>query len=176
MDTCDAITYKNTRCKNKTNYGNYCSCHKNKKFLPFYPILENWPVPKIIITNVINCVNFKHVEHTIRRLYYINLQSLRNPVNLEQAVYDTRLCFVSVIELLKNNKKLVYGIPEFDKMFNIIIEKFEGIHAFDDYITDFKKKCVKSYRDQARKKVYLFYFKNVEGLCYDVVEKIINMV
>ena len=81
-------------------------------------------------------------------------------------------------ENLKYNKTIFYHIPEppeFKGIFNKIIENFTPFPEFKDYIIDFQKQCVKNYRIQAQKCLYLFYFKHVEGLCFDVVEKIINL-
>ena len=90
--------------------------------------------------------------------------------------YINRRCILSCIELIKVNLIICYGNQELEKLISICFDKINYFSELHDYTEDFKKKCLKSYRDQAQKRVACFYFKHVEGLCFDVVEKIINLV
>ena len=177
MNICKGIVKYNKKCRNKVVYGEFCSHHMNQRPIFFYPLIDDWPPPNMINKEVRKYKTYEYLLIVIRKLYKTLLEESKF-VSEYLIKYNTRLFFMSVLELLKYNKNICYEIVhhDFNKMCNVLMEKFVTFPEFNDYIIDFQKQCIKSYRDQAKKKVYLFYFKHVEGLCFDVVEKIINLV
>ena len=190
MKTCKGVTKNGVKCKTKVRCGDehvYCTHHIKEQNLNFYPYpndigclgydKNNWPPPRRINMDLVKCKTPQHLVQVIRRLYKINLESSKILNEHYWVTYHTRLTFTSVIENLKYNKTIFYEnpFPGFDKMCNVIINRFVIFPEFNDYIIDFQKQCIKNYRIQAQKCLYLFYFKHVEGLCFDVVEKIINL-
>ena len=118
-------------------------------------------------------VNFQRVPNSGAFVGGLNTKRYENLTN-EQVLFCNRLCLVSTIELIKLNVKICYGVPCFDNVIDVCAKKIENVQGMADYAEHFKKKCLKSYRDQAKKKLVTFYFNRIEGLCPDVIEKIMT--
>ena len=177
---CKGINSKNLPCKKKATECGYCPYHFNQNPIEFYPQLDNWPT----VTTINNNAYHNHwlpgdLLFQLRELQsrlVIRPWELRLSENLtnEQALYCNRLCLISTIELIKLNVKICYGKPCFDNVIDVCAKKIENVQGMADYAEHFKKKCLKSYRDQAKKKLVTFYFNRIEGLCPDVIEKIMT--
>ena len=178
MNICKGTTAKNCACKNKVKKGDYCSSHKSQRIIKFYPNIDNWP-SSIIINKRIH--GYLTVDLVLLQISYYETEFLMNtnfngPGDEKIKERESRIFTISVIELIKFNIDICYGHPRIDFFVDKISQKFYAWGLFDVYIEDFKKKCLKSYREQAQKRVICFYFKHVEGLCFDVVEKIMGYV
>ena len=173
---CKGINSKNLQCKKKARGCGYCIFHVNQKPIEFYPKLKYWPG-----TIIINSTAYRKHRLSCDVLYELNefynrlvLRPWELKLPEEKILYSHRVCLISSIELIKLNVKLCYGNCHFDKVINVCAKKIENIQEMVDYVHDFKKKCLKSYSDQAKKKLVTFYFNHVDGLCPDVIEKIMT--
>ena len=174
MNICKGFKTNNCACKNKIKKGDYCCHHKYQRVIEFYPIIDNWPIPNVINKRI---HDYFTVDLVLLQLNYFEHElTMNGGFRGPYQEYDIRLCIVSMIELIKCNIDICYGHPQIEYLVEVIIKKFYIWRVFDDYIEDFKKKCLEKYRLYTRKKVLEFYFKNVDGLCFDVVEKIMEYV
>jgi hypothetical protein len=173
---CKGINSKNLPCKKKARGCGYCIFHVNQRPIEFYPQLENWP-------DTITISNNAYRKHWLPGDLLYELREFKSRLVLtpwelklpdEKILYSHRVCLISSIELIKLNVILCYGNEVFDKLIGAYAKKIENVQGMADYAEDFKKKCWKSYRDQAKKKLVTFYFNRVEGLCPDVIEKIMT--
>jgi len=174
---CKGFNSRLCPCKNKVRFGNgeYCNFHKNQKPIEFYPVVDNWPSTMAInardylfsdITDV--CIQMKYFQESKDERIQNNIHSklIRD--------YENRICAISMIELIKTNRYICYNNEGMQGVVRSLCVKFHGWSVFEPYIEDFKRKCLKSHRDQARKKLIWFYFQRNEDLYYDICEKIME--
>ena len=82
-----------------------------------------------------------------------------------------RIAVIVAIETIKANRRLLYN--GFDDVILTLADKFDEYPILGPYIEDFKRKSLSFH---CRNKVACFYFRHVDGLCQDVIEKIISYV
>ena len=177
---CLGINNRGNKCKRVVKCGQWCSFHIYQKPIRFYkrPLpYSNWPRVEFINHEI---VKYPNIDLFMKALHICYLELQVNSSTLfyteSHINYARNKCLILTVELLKKNTHICYGESFLENIINssiIILHKHPELR---DYAEDFKKKCLKSYRDQAQKRVACFYFKYVEGLCFDVVEKIMGYV
>ncbi len=80
-----------------------------------------------------------------------------------------------VAEFIKLNRHLSFD-PWIQETAETLVAKLSTVPDLTEYTEEFKRTCLQSYRDAARKKVYAFYFSRCQDLCDDVIEKILTYV
>ncbi len=171
MRVCKGITAKGLPCKLKCERG-YCRYHTNQaRSIEFYPpsVFGETPSADQVLDGVCKVANSWELKTRLTRVIISRNYDI-------STAFEMRLSFFRTVEFLKLNREIVFENPEWDKIVNAAISKMstQTIDNFplDDYIEDFKRKCDKSYRVEARKKFYWFYLQRVDGLCFDVLERI----
>ena len=173
---CKGTTAFGWACRNKVKNGTYCHCHKNQQpvvladvTMEFYPYLlgGEWPSLEQISKKVVILPSEKKV-----RLY---IASLMPNFHLQTKMEFGTIIFSS-IEIVKANIGLLNDYVHYDRFVTTLISKLDKFPEFAEYLEDFKKKCHKKYREQARNRVNCWYFKHLDDLCPDVIEKIISLV
>ena len=176
MDRCIAITTRSTRCKNVVQNGiKCCNLHKDQTPIPFYNRPdENWPSDEIVNSNT---YRYHSVEVVMAVLYNYSidmhistLNFFSSPLEIERA---TKRCLILSVEHIKRNRHLIYGAEYLN---DLIVSHHNLLNSeqLEEYAENYRRLCLKSYRDKARKKLISFYFKHVEGLYSDVVEHIMT--
>ena len=171
---CNGTTAFGWACRNKVKNGTYCHCHKNQQpvvdvTMEFYPYLlgGDWPS----LEQISKKVRVFYCEKKLRN-YITSLM----PTTLFQAKMEFGTIIFSSIEILKANIGLLNDYAHYDRFVITLISKLDNFPEFAEYLEDFKRKCHKKYREQARNRVNCFYFKHLDDLCPDVIEKIISLV
>jgi len=177
---CGGIRLYGAPCRNKLKIGKgnqpgniFCHLHGNQfegqRVFPdmklYVKISYEWPFVKEIQSKVRLFTDSNQVSTYISYL----VESSNRVSRFNMKIY----CF-AIIETIKANRKLIdeaYDSYILDFLRNIVIHP-----EFNDYAQDIKRTCLKSYRLEARNRVNCFYFKHLDGLCADVIEKIISLV
>ena len=169
---CKGTTKSGHPCRCKVSRGEYCVFHFEQKPIEFYPSLENWPPHTIINRSVGNRVGF--IPLVLLHLGNLKMEILLQPSPMfypeSEIKYSHRECLIKSIELIKKNADVCYGDKSISRLVIAYCNKLSDFPEFKDYVEDFKRRCLKSHRDEARKKVYSFYLNG--SLCQDVIEKI----
>jgi hypothetical protein len=185
MSICKGTTAKGTPCKMKC-VNDYCRYHINQRSIDFYPahIPGETPSPVEILDGVVKVHNPLHLKVEIARVlwkhsdvYVPNALDYSPGTNI---LFERRLSFFKTIEILKLNNQIVLESSQWDGIIETAISKMSALQldnfSLDNYIENFKRKCLKRYRYETQKKFYSFYFYHVDGLCFDVIEKILSFV
>jgi hypothetical protein len=179
MTTCKGFTTKGLQCKCKIKgrFGDYCSIHRYQKPIPFYPKLDNWPETRCIRRSVYEGF-YLNAEFVLMQIIDFESRILVNPspffFEKEKIVYSERYFVICCVELLKLNANLLYGDERINYFVTFCIKHLSPVPEMKEYLEDFKRRCIKSYRDEARKKLIGFYLDN--SLCPDIVDKIVKLV
>ena len=170
---CKGTTKIGHPCRCKVRCGEYCGYHWFQKPIEFYPELENWPTSSVINLSRTHRVGF--IPLVLLELGNLKMEMLIQPSPMfypdSKVKYSHRLFLIKSIELIKRNACICYGDYSIDRLIIAYCHKLYEIPEFKEYVEDFKRRCLKSHRDQARKKVYTFY---LNFLCDDIIEKIIS--
>lgn len=175
---CKGTTKSGNQCRNRIRCGQYCGYHCDQKPIEFYPSLENWPNNVLINRYKGHCVGFIP-------LVLLEIQNYQNDMLVQpspmfypdcEIKFSHRLFLIKTVELIKRNACICYGDEKIDRFIFACVKKLEPFPELKDYIEDFKRRCLKSYSDQARKNVYRFYLNGCCNLCPDVIEKIVDLV
>jgi len=86
------------------------------------------------------------------------------------SIYEIRKHYLYSCEFIKYNNEICYNDIKAQELVAYIIKDLTPFIFLGDYLLDFKKKCLKSYRDQCQKKLIHFYMNYEEGLNRDVGE------
>ena len=84
--------------------------------------------------------------------------------------------FISCVELIKRNAAVTLTDPSAQSVVNSIATRLDEVPELVSYTEDFKRRCLKSHRDAARKRFVSFYFSRCEDLCDDVIEKVLSSI
>ena len=139
--------------------------------IKFLPVGEDWPTDLLITGHKYKFILTEDLVRYLKTL--IRYQFIKT--GDENRLYR-RTIVIKIVELIKLNINICYGEPRINEIVNKLVTKMNEVDELAKYTEDFKRKCLKSYREQSRKIVNCFYFKHVEGLCADVIEKIISYV
>ena len=165
---CRGFSGTGVRCKLKVKDDYFCHNHLYQRPTELYiKPNDSWPYKYEIMYGVRKYKNPEILLSDVySRLFKTKFASKRRRVT----------SFLFAMETVKLNTPICYNHSVIQHLSKLTVENFECIPELQTYILDFKKKCLKSYRDQARKQLNCFYFKHVEGLCPDVIEMIIGFV
>ena len=172
---CQGITRKGIPCMNKVING-FCHIHKNQAPRFANPGMELYPSSGLPYW----APSLMAIKQKV--LFYDNLpemilfarESFAKLVLTSTRSFFT-LSLLVIAETFKSNRVLL-GPNDIDEIIDIVSDRLVEIPPFEDYTQDFKRKCHQGIRQEARNKVACFYFRGVEGLCLDVIEKIIRFV
>jgi hypothetical protein len=165
---CLGFSHSGNPCKLKVKDDYFCHNHLYQRPIEHYtPPNDNWPFRYEIMYGV---RKYKNPELLLRDTYgrLLKTKFSRKRVRVTS--------FLFAVETLKLNNQICYNHPVIQHLSKLMVKNFDCIPELRTYIIDFKKKCLKSYRDQARKSLTAFYFKHIEGLCPDVIELIISFI
>ena len=101
---------------------------------------------------------------------------MKRIVNGGTGQYNIRLSFIGTAELLKFNSNMCTEDDSLQGLVDTVASKLDAVPELTAYTEDFRRKCSRSHRSEARKRVNAFYFKRCEDLCDDVIEKILESV
>jgi hypothetical protein len=79
-------------------------------------------------------------------------------------------------ELIKLNASVCYTDDRVQDLVTGMSSSLDEVPELAEYAEDFRRKCMRSHRTAARKRLVSFYFTRVEGLCDDVIEKVLGLV
>jgi len=174
---CKGTTAFGWACRNKVKNGTYCHCHKNQQpvvvladvTMEFYPYLlgGEWPSLEQISKKVVVLPSEMKVRNYITSLM---------PTTLFQAKMEFGTIIFSSIEIIKANISVLNDPIHYDRFVMALINKLDNFPEFAEYLEEFKRKCHMKYREEARNRVNCWYFKHLDDLCPDVIEKIISLV
>ena len=176
---CNGVTSYGRPCKSRV-HAEYCKYHMDQKPIPFYTDCRpsNWPFtfeiqsrvqkyssqPSEIVLLIISewskelCVSIESLHHT----------------DWQTNKYLNRRFAICSTELIKLNKEVCYVDPSIQLVARSLVTRLESVPELVAYTEDFKRQCLASHRDAARKRVYSFYFTRCEDLCDEVIEKILG--
>jgi hypothetical protein len=133
--------------------------------MELYVKIDNtWPSIKKINGRVIHFMTEYHFKNHFSFL----MEQFYEVSDYQKKIY----CFV-MLETIRWNREILDKCYDDD-----IYELLEHITPYPElnkYVNDLKRSCLLDEREEAINRVKCFYFKHVEGLCPDIVEKIINL-
>jgi hypothetical protein len=89
---------------------------------------------------------------------------------------DHRAYLMMCTELLKRNAVVCYNDDRIQGLVWGMSVKLDEVPELAAYTEDFRRKCMRSHRAAARKRLISFYFNRVEDLCDDVIERVLEHV
>jgi hypothetical protein len=110
------------------------------------------------------------------QVFTFEMQLNMSVASIEKKKFEQRKCVIRSVELCKMNATLMYNIPELENLASIMASKLDTVPELKDYTEDFRRKCVKSHREEAKKRLMSFYFKRCEDLCDDMIWEILQRV
>jgi len=124
--------------------------------------------------------------HLSAEVVILQLSMLRENLWIEPPAYlnisrdiirrDQRTYLMMCTELIKLNVAVCYTDDTLQHLVGILNKGLNESTELANYAEDFRRTCMKSHRDAARKRLVSFYFKRCEGLCDDVIEKVLEHV
>ena len=93
-----------------------------------------------------------------------------------QTKFEQRKCMLTCIETCKLNAAVMYNDSDVEKLASVMASKLDIFPDLREYVEDFRRKCVKSHREQAKKRLMAFYFNRCEDLCDDMIWEILQRV
>ena len=165
---CQGLTKRGVPCRKHASC--FCSVHHSQCAIPLYDMSEDWPTSCQIRSYAFKVDTYDDMISRVNRI-----KRLVRVENGGGSPYSVRMAFISLAELFKLNVKFVSD-ESFQKCIDTVATKLDAISELDVYTEDFRRKCLKRHREEARKRVYTFYFKRCEDLCDDVIEKVLECV
>ena len=168
---CQGVTSTGRACKNKGPFNGYCRHHVPTLYVKHV----DWPSFRDANTGVRPCSCVEQIVGSLQ-LFTFEMQ-LRTAVDsVEKQRFENRRLIVRSAELCMMNAPLMYDDSGLENLASIIASKLDTVPELKDYTEDFRRKCVKSHREEAKKKLKSFYFKRCEDLCDDMIWEILQRV
>jgi hypothetical protein len=146
--------------------------HENQlNSIKFLPVSQDWPNGLSIMGHKYKFIGTDDLVRYLKTL--IRFQFIKT--GDENRLYR-RTIVIKIVESIKFNINICYGEPYINSLVDTLVTKMNEVDELAEYTEDFKRKCLKSYREQSRKRLINFYFKRIQGLCPDVIELIINFI
>ena len=174
---CQGVTSIGPRCKRVTHTADGLCCqHKTQAPIPLYPVMDNWPVSGTIKPYVLTFHGFSQLIRTIRTHHRLMEMTVAISQTERDKFYETRKYVIINIELIKANIRLIEDRPGLQRLVEMLAKKLDQFPELAEYAEDFRRKCLKSHREAARKRMIAFYFNRCEDLCDDMIWEIMNRV
>lgn len=175
---CHALTNRGTRCRTKADC--FCAAHHAQCAIPLYPVIEYWPTTCVVHRNVEKYDNLDDLRKQVNRMKRfvvrgVEYNNFPPDTRTPREMYYARMAFITVSELLKLNSDLCDNRFA-QELVDVVASKLDTVPELAAYTEDFRRKCSKSHREAARKRVHAFYFTRCEDLCDDVIEKVLEYV
>jgi hypothetical protein len=157
--------------------GCYCHLHRSQALIALYPeMMPEWPSSRSISDEVKRFDTVNKLVHCIESLYLRLQFNMRLfPEGVPRLIAQRRFV-MTVLELLKVNAEVMYNVGAVEKLASVTVSKLDEFPSMAAYVEDFRRKCVKSHRDAAQKRLMSFYFKRCEDLCDDMIWEILQRV
>lgn len=165
---CQGVTKRGVPCRNRVSC--FCSVHHSQCAIPLYHMTVDWPTSCQIRTYAFKVDTYDDLISRVNRI-----KRLVRVQHGGGSSYSVRMAFISLAELFKLNMKFCTD-DSFQKCIDTVATKLDAIPELVGYTEDFRRKCSKRHREEARKRVVSFYFKRCEDLCDDVIEKVLECV
>jgi hypothetical protein len=154
-------------CKNKVKLGCFCHLHKYQMIEFYINPDDSWPRPfELKAVWKIDTASLLITTLDDRACYVRSLYT--------NSIYEIRKHYLHSCEFIKYNNEICYNDVKAQELVAYIIKDLTPFKFLGDYLLDFKKKCLKSYRHECQKKLIHFYMNYEEGLNRDVVEHIMS--
>ena len=132
------------------------------------------------ISSIFNVIEYKEGQRIIMRYKRVSNYNEMEGIDAfimqqfyEGSDYQKKIyCFVMLETIRWNREILDYCYDDY--IFDFL-EQISYYVELNNYVNDLKRSCLLNEREEAINRVKCFYFKHVEGLCPDIVEKIINL-
>ena len=174
---CQGVTSIGSRCKRVTHTADGLCCqHKTQVPITLYPVMDNWPVTGAIKPYVLTFHSVGQLTRTLQTHHRLREMTVAISQTDAAKFYEARKCVVICVELLKANVGLVYDRPGIQRLVAELANKLDQFPELSAYAEDFRRKCLKSHREAARKRMIAFYFNRCEDLCDDMIWEIMNRV
>jgi len=173
---CHGVTLSNLQCTKRVANGCYCHLHRSQALIALYPEMPEWPSTRSIsdevkrfdtVNKLVQCIESLHLR--------VQFDMWLFPAGVPRLLAQRRFVMI-VLELLKANAEVMYNVGAVENLASVTVSKLDEIPAMAAYAEDFRRKCVKSHREAARKRVVSFYFKRCEDLCDDMIWEILQRV
>jgi hypothetical protein len=138
--------------------------------------MPGWPQSACILRNV---RKFDDVHELIQFMLSLNREmqgAMREYMTSPEQVAIHRKFAMTILELFKVNAKLVYDFDAAQTLASVAVSKLDEFPELAEYAEDFRRKCVKSHREAAQKRLISFYFNRCEDLCDDMIWEILQRV
>jgi hypothetical protein len=174
---CKGLTHRGLPCKSKV-FAEYCRVHLDQTPIPLYNRPFGWPNDATIM-GVVMRLPRASADGVIEQLVQFRSNWRISPhisfeVREDTIRFANREYLIRCVETIKNNRIVCYTDDRLQTMVMFLSTKLDEIPELGEYIEDFRRRCLVSHRDAARKRVYAFYFKRCEDLCDDVIEKVLG--
>ena len=178
---CRGVTHRGRPCKSRA-FAEYCRPHINQTPIPMYTPPASWPASDTFIDKVL-MIPYRNLSADMVLLQFLVLQEnlwinppayLNIPLDIIQR--DSRTYLMMCTEMVKLNVAVCYTDDRVQNFVRGLSNRLDEVPELAEYAEDFRRKCLKSHRDTARKSLVSFYFKRCEDLCDDVLEKVLGYV
>jgi len=178
---CKGLTLRGHPCKSK-GHSEYCHLHVNQTPVPLYTPPAGWPSSNTFIAKVL-MLPYRNLDRDVvmfqlsllrENLWLIphdHMSVLRDVIKRDHRAY-----LMMCVELIKLNASVCYNDDRVQDLVRGMSNKLDEVPELAEYTEDFRRKCMKSHREVARKRLISFYFKRCEDLCDDVIEKVLGYV
>ena len=170
---CQGVTSFGLRCKRVTHSANGLCCqHTTQISIPLYPVMDNWPISNAIKPYILSFTTVRRLIDTITTHHKLMKLATTLAQTDEEKTYEERKCVIISVEVMKANVILLYDKPMLQRFVAEMAVKLDQFPEMAEYTEDFRRKCLKSHREAARKRMIAFYFNRCEDLCDDMIWEI----
>jgi hypothetical protein len=110
------------------------------------------------------------------QLFTFEMQLRTAVASVDKKKFEQRRLILRSAELCMMNATLMYNDPDMENLASVMASKLDTAPELKDYTEDFRRKCIKSHREEAKKKLMSFYFKRCEDLCDDMIWEVLQRV
>ena len=177
---CRGVTHRGRPCKSRA-FAEYCRPHINQTPIPLYTPPAGWPASDTFIDKVL-MLPYRNLSAD---MVIFQLSLLRenlwlippDPSSLFRDIIkrDHRTYLMLCTELIKLNAVVCYNDDRVQDLATGMSIMLDQVPELAEYAEDFRRKCLRSHREAARKRMVSFYFTRCEDLCDDVIEKVLGM-
>jgi len=179
---CKGLTLRGRPCKSRA-HAEYCRSHIDQTPVPLYTPPVGWPSSTLFIGKVL-MLPYHNLSADIVILQLARLQEglwIKPPKYLVKYLSDVikrdRCTYLMMCtELIKLNASVCYNDDRVQNLVWGMSSSLDEVPELAEYAEDFRRKCMRSHRVTARKRLISFYFTRCEDLCDDVIERVLGLV